>query len=394
MGAFPEDPAGFFTWLTSNGYTCSGEDFVSRDLFGRYLSSLLAHTAANTHHAALTHVRDEACDITFDQATAEFHITLAKHPTLTIDLCVLALGNMKRSSLNGIPVATMFRSPYDPESYDDVAKLKTLLIVGTGLTAVDAILEAEGRGFTGHYTMVSRHGYLPRPHEAIDPTASTPIHPIFASREELLSLSLRQLTRLVTKDSRHLGSSQSCITALRPHIQSLWSGFSMRDKKCFLRHLRPFWEIHRHRIPAPHWQKLQELLKTKRLTIRAGSIRSATRSSEGVTVQVTPPLISAPAYFDAAILCAGPEGDLAKIDLPLVQNLLARGILVRGELGMGADLSQSSLPPHAHARLKIIGPLQREALWEITAVRELRSEAARLAQEIAATYAHSPAPLA
>lgn len=394
MGALPEDPAGFYTWLTSNGYTFSGADFVSRDLFGSYLSHLLAHTAATATEATLTHVHDEACDITFDPASTEFHITLAEHPTLTVDLCILALGNVQRSSLNGIPVRETFRSPYDPASYEDVGALHTLLIVGTGLTAVDSILEAEGRGFTGRYTMVSRHGYLPCPHETNEPTTPVPLHPTLSSREQLLSLSLRRLTRLVSDESRRLGSSQPCIAALRPHIQAIWNNFLLRDKKCFLRHLRPLWEIHRHRIPASHWQRLQELIESKRLTIHAGSIRSATRSARGVAVQITPPLCSPHTYFDAAILCAGPEGDMAKMDLPLVKNLLARGVLVRGELGVGADLTQSSLPPHGLARFKIIGPLQREALWEITAVRELRSEAARLAQEIVATCAHSPAPLA
>jgi uncharacterized NAD(P)/FAD-binding protein YdhS len=394
MGADPEDPAGFFTWLMETGHSCRGEDFVSRDLYGQYLSNLLAHTLARAADATLTHVRDEACDITFNQATSEFHITLAKHPELTVDLCVLALGNMARSSLNGVPVAKTFRSPYTPSSYDDVSELQTLLVIGTGLTAVDSILEAEGRGFTGRYTMVSRHGYLPLPHEALDPAIPATLHPTFSSREQLLALSLRELTRLVTRESRRIGSSQPCITALRPHIQRIWSGLSLPDKKRFLRHLRPLWEIHRHRIPAQHWQRLQDLIEAGRLTIHAGSIRSATRSTHGVAIQVSPPLTACPASFDAAFMCAGPEGDLAKIDLPLVKNLLAHGILARGELGLGADLSRSSLPFQARAKFKIIGPLQREALWEITAVRELRSAAAQLAQEIAATCSHSPCPLA
>lgn len=394
MGALPHDPAGFYTWLTSNGYTGSGEDFVSRDLFGHYISSLLAHTAAATTDAALTHVHDEACDITVDPSSEEFHITLAKHPTITVDHCILALGNMSRTALNGIPAAHTFRSPYDPTSYDDVTTMNTILVVGTGLTAVDSILEAEGRGFTGRYTMVSRHGYLPRPHETVDPAKTATLHPIFSAREQLLALPLTALTRIVAKESRRIGSSQPCITALRPHLQAIWGGFSLRDKRRFLRHLRPLWEIHRHRIPAPHWQRLHELRQEGRLTIHAGSIRAATRSEHGVTVQVSPPLEAAHASFDAAMLCAGPEGDLAKIDLPLVKNLLARGILVRGELGLGADSTNTALPENVRCKCRIIGPLQREALWEITAVRELRNEAERLANEIAATMACSPSPLA
>jgi uncharacterized NAD(P)/FAD-binding protein YdhS len=80
--------------------------------------------------------------------------------------------------------------------------------------------------------------------------------------------------------------------------------------------------------------------------------------------------------FDAAFLCVGPEGDISRMTNPLVQNLLRRGLVKPGPLKLGIVESA----PH----LWVIGPLQRENLWEITAARELREEAEKIATLIAA----------
>ena len=382
MGAFPEDPRGFLTWLHKSGHSMKAEDFASRALFGDYLQHLLEHHRSHAARSRLTHIQDEACDISYDQKTNAFAITLADHSLHVADVCVLALGNMGRSMLNGIAIDSVFSSPYDPHSYRNISEMRELLIVGTGLTAIDCVLEAEGRGFTGRYTMISRHGYFPLPHEAISSTAGPADAPALPEPSSLLALSLRDLARRIVTESRRIGSSQPCITALRPHLQNIWSHLSASDKRRFLRHVRPLWEVHRHRIPRPHAHHVQSLIESKRLSVHAGRLTSAGRSERGITVQITPSLPDTPRYFDTAMLCSGPESDLTKIEMPLVKNLLRSGVIAPGELGLGVHATKTTLPESGRNRLKLIGPLQRESLWEITAVRELRLEAEKLAHEI------------
>jgi len=382
MGAFPENPEGFLTWLRATNHQVEPTDFVSRALFGDYLQHTFAQHRAQASGVHVTHIQDEASDISYDQKNATFEITLSQQSSQVADVCILALGNIARSTLNGMPIDTIFSSPYDPKSYSNIRELQELLIVGTGLTAVDCVLEAEGRGFTGRYTMVSRHGYLPLPHETGTPTLGTLTTPAIADHSALLSLSLRAITHLIAKESRERGSSQPSITALRPHLQTIWSLLSAWEKRQFLRHVRPLWEIHRHRIPRPHFDRLQDLIRSKRLYIHAGRLSAAERSDHGITVQIAPSLWASPRYFGAAMLCSGPESDLTKIEMPLVRNLLRRGFLAPGELGLGAHPTKTTLPESGRKRFKLIGPLQRESLWEITAVRELRLEAEKLAQEI------------
>lgn len=151
----------------------------------------------------------------------------------------------------------------------------------------------------------------------------------------------------------------------------------MKEKRAFLRHAKPLWEVHRHRIPATHLAAIQALQRTGRLDLLAGRIRELSdgqvtlrsRGREG-HMQTVP--------FDAGFMCVGPEGDLAQVSHPLVKNLLEQGLLKRGELGLGIDASTAE----GQRDFIVVGPMERESLWEITAVRELREQASRVAEQI------------
>jgi uncharacterized NAD(P)/FAD-binding protein YdhS len=88
--------------------------------------------------------------------------------------------------------------------------------------------------------------------------------------------------------------------------------------------------------------------------------------------------------FDRTFICAGFEEDPTKVKMPLIQKLLSKGTITAGALRLGVAPNQTALPEIAASRLDIIGPLQREALWEITAVRELRMYAEKAAARILA----------
>jgi uncharacterized NAD(P)/FAD-binding protein YdhS len=389
MGAFPESPDGFLQWLLSHGHAVTADEFVSRDLFGRYLQDLLKKQAARFGTSWIT-IQDEACDLEFDPSLSTWSVLLKSGSQVTADTCVLALGNMPRSIFQGIPVEGIFRSPYHANSYSDIGQLKRLLVVGSGLTAVDCVLEAEGRGFRGEYTMLSRHRRLPLAHEDTQGVTSVPLEPALTNRLELLSLPLRSLVRLVSRESRRLGSSQPAITAIRPHLQDIWMRLSSGDKSRFMRLVRPLWEVHRHRIPKQHLHQLQELMRHNRLRLEGGTIKSAHYDATGVHALITSGKKVRQEHYDAAMLCTGPESDLSKISTPLVTNLLRRGILAAGKYKLGADLSRTSLSSDGISRLKLLGPIQRESLWEITAVRELRLEAQKIAREITETLGILP----
>jgi uncharacterized NAD(P)/FAD-binding protein YdhS len=369
MGAFPNDPQGFFRWLKEREPESSPEDFTPRNRYGEYLSELVERAVKSGGHHSLTPLTDEARDLSYDTATKTFTVELSSGREIRAEACVLAIGNLLRRDLAGGAKWSPFRAPYASESYEGLSSLAEILVVGSSLTAVDVILEAEGRGFKGRYTVISRNGRFPLPHEEMTAHAELP-----ATWDECGSA--RTLVTTIRTEARRLGSSQPVFEAMRPKIQSMWRNLPPQERSRFLRHVRPFWEIHRHRIPAPHLEALKSLMTSGRLSLIAGRILTSEPSGTGVRVTVrrkgeTVPL---PAKnFDAAFMCIGPEGDLSKVESPLVQNLLRRGLLTPGPLKLGARSSAPTMPNEPP--LFVVGPIQREDLWEITAVRELREEA-------------------
>jgi uncharacterized NAD(P)/FAD-binding protein YdhS len=374
MGAFPDDVEGFYRWVKERYPTTSPDDFSPRRHYGEYLSELLDNTVAQTEGHTLHRINDEAIDIVRNESSGRWDVTLKSGTKLTVDACVLAIGNLMQTATNSAESKTGFRQPFNPTSYEDICSCQSVFILGSSLTAVDVILECEARGFTGSYTVLSRHGRFPRAHESLPTSVTARLPDDWDTRG-----SARALVATIRAESRRLGSSQPVFDAMRPKMQSMWRNFSPAERTRFLRHVRPIWDTHRHRIPAEHASVIERLQSSHRLQIVAGRLLECVHREGALTVSFRPrrsrqEICSRP--FDAAFICAGPEGDLSNTKHPLARRLVERQLLVPGPLKLGGFIPQQSDP------LWLIGPLQRESAWEITAVRELREEALKVATAV------------
>jgi uncharacterized NAD(P)/FAD-binding protein YdhS len=95
MGAFPDEPQGFFSWLQQRELDSTGDAFVSRRLFGEYLKDLLTTYSKDAHHTTVTAIADSACDLTWDESRAQFRIDVAKTAQIHADFCVITVGNIE-----------------------------------------------------------------------------------------------------------------------------------------------------------------------------------------------------------------------------------------------------------------------------------------------------------
>ncbi len=374
MGAFPQEPEGFLHWLQRNDPTVSGESFISRQQYGLYLQELVSE-AVQREPQRLILKTDEVVEVTQRPDGSSFTLVLASGEQLDAAAIVLAIGNILRRGVGGVGTEGALRAPFNPESYQDLKELHELFILGSSLTAVDVIMESEGRGFRGHYSVVSRNGRFPLPHQdpASLPSASLP--PSWENPGTALVL-----LKTIREASRACGSSQPVFDAMRPKIQQMWTNLSASARRAFLRHLRPFWEIHRHRIPNEHFQTIRGLQAAGRLTIRAGKV-SEIAAHEAVIKLRGCRAEFEQLRFDAGFMCAGPEGDIRRIDHPLLASLVAQHLIRPGQLAIGLDTSGVPYRPN----FAVVGPLQKEMLWEITAVRELRERAQQAAASIVAS---------
>jgi uncharacterized NAD(P)/FAD-binding protein YdhS len=186
------------------------------------------------------------------------------------------------------------------------------------------------------------------------------------------------------------GTWQSVIDALRPVTQALWQGWSDAERRRFLTHLRPAWDVHRHRVAPSVGAALDAARAGGRLSIHAGRIRSIV--AQGATAAVTwqPRGLAERRVLHVArvVNCTGASSDVTRTAHPLIQSLLRDGFARPDPRRLGLDVSAAGAirdcTGATSGRLFGIGPVCRGALWEIVAVPDIRQQCERLASHLAA----------
>jgi uncharacterized NAD(P)/FAD-binding protein YdhS len=393
MSAFHDRPNDFLEWLQNlseqdlGGIEVTAEAFVPRRLFGAYVRALLNDEIKRTGRQRLELVRGDVQAL--DRTTRPLTLYLDRDRTVEADLAVLAVGNFPPEPL---PIANpeFYDSPYyrpDPWDADALAGLPPdapVLLIGTSLTTVDAVVSLLDRQHAGPIYALSRRGLLPRRHETVRPLPSE--HAPFPT-------SVNALTRFL-RDEAARAAAQGCgwqpiVDELRPFAVDVWQAMSLSDRRRFLRHLRPWWDVHRHRMAGPVADRIDAARNTGQLRIITGRVRAYTIRYSRVGVHYRPRGAdnSQTITVSRVVNCSGPGADYDRIRAPLVRNLLANGVVRPDPLRLGLDVTAScALLDRSGAisrRLFAIGPVTKGAFWEMTAVPDIRRQAEKLAEHLA-----------
>jgi uncharacterized NAD(P)/FAD-binding protein YdhS len=371
-----------------------GERFVPRLFYGRFLSELI-ETAE--HHSAglphLSHLRERAVAVQRNAISSEgFEVLLADGRSFRVDRLVLALGNLRPGKPKNIPAGFVetrryIGDPWDPGAISSIPQDARVLLIGTGLTAVDSILSLAAQNHHGLMTAVSRHGLLSRSHSDtggqfwpsfIDPQAAKPVR-------ELLILVRDQL-----KAAAAAGVSwQAVVNSLRAATQDLWRQLPEAEQARFIRHVRPWWDVHRHRIASSKWREIQNLIASGQLTVKAGRIENYRRVGDSTEAEFRPRSQSGVIRlcFDWLINCSGPNYDFATSDQPLLRQMLATGLIRPNKHRLGVEVDETSAIVDREGRiardLYAMGPMLRGQYWEINGVPEIAQQARELAKLLA-----------
>ena len=387
MSALHERPGHFVRWLRANGHEAGAGSFVARRTYGEYLRDVLAEAGLSSPES-LTIVRDEAVDVRTGPGGAT--VELASGARLRAPRVVLALGNPPPADP---PFARSCRSPryvrdpWAPAALDGIGTGDRVLLVGTGLTAVDVALSLREGGHDARIDAISRHGLVPLSHRppahAPRPLRALPASPPSPTAARLVRW-MREAARDITADG---GDWRDAVNALRPWTPRLWGSLPIEERRRFVRHVSRYWEVHRHRM-AP--QVAAEIDRLRRLgALRIGAARVAALSEAPLGLDVTLDRQHGGRVtlrVGWVINCTGPDGDPARSREPLLRSLLERGAVVRDPLKLGLVASDDGALLDARGEtpgvLWTLGPLLRGSLWETTAVPEIRSQAARLAARL------------
>lgn len=394
MGLFPDVEDGFHQWAKNrSGNEVAKEAFLPRHLFGDFVHEQFSE--AVVRHPGRVVVRSVEA-IALERLPSGMHrVHVAEGEAVEADRVLLALGNAPSGHVPSMSGAALRHGSYVPSPWgagalDGIGMQEHVLFVGSGLSMVDLLLSLMDRGHQGPVTVISRRGFLPCRHLPAVPWQLDGTVPD-VHRTELVDL-LRWLRNEARKAEAAGVAWTNVIDAVRPLVKSWWQALSLEKRSTFLRHLRPFWEVHRHRMPADVHDRMTALCSSGRVRMIAARIREVDVAGAGLRMTLDRRgKVPTALVVDRLINCTGPESDVRRLDQPLLTDLLERGMACRDELHLGLKCTAEGAVIDASGAVSeslfLLGPMCKAMLWECTAVPEIRDQVHRLVQR----FSHGPA---
>jgi len=359
MGADPDRPGDFVDWVRQHD-VADDQDFLPRAHYGDYLRSLLE---------PVEHVRAEAVDIV--PTARGVDVVLTNGSVVAGHRVVLAPGPSPQQwpaplRANG---RRWIGDPWAPGALTGLRPDTPVLVVGTGLTAVDVALSLDAAGHQA-IVAVSRHGLLPLGHVAHLPPVA-PLEPPSGSTPRVLLAWARAI-------AAEAGDWRPVVDALRTRTDQLWGELDEAGRRQFLAHLHRRWETVRHRMAPSVGARIHELQASGRLSVLGGGVRSARNALRGVEVRLADRTLR----VGAVVNCTGAQPDVRWTNNHLVRELLATRVVRPGPLGLGLASAADGSIPGTDGRVWLVGPLRRGDRWETTAIPEIRAQAAALPRQL------------
>lgn len=362
MSAIPEDPEHFLRWLSERDAQATAGTFAPRAMYGDYLAALLEEEPVRSR---ITRVGGTAVGIS--REGDHWMVHLHDDRGLAARAVVLALGNLPPYDplpMNGAALTEYVRDPWARGAAVGLDPEAPVLLIGSSLTALDVVIALRHHGHRGPVYAISRHGRVAQPHAPYTPRPLAAIPPAFASP--------RGAIRWIRGEVEIGVEWRAVIDSLRPHTTAIWRSWTLAQRGSFLRHARNLWDVHRHRASV-----------SSEMTVLRGRVLGMTATGHGLDVAYSGGTLQVARVFN----CTGPACDYSRIDLPLVVQLRRAGLLTPDPLRLGVETDDDGrlLDTHGHPveGLFTLGPLRRPALWESTAIPEIRSQAAALARVLA-----------
>ncbi|MDB6089797.1 MAG: hypothetical protein JWN85_2581 [Gammaproteobacteria bacterium] len=410
MSVNSHDPLDFLKFAQQRLRAATADDFLPRSLYGEYLeASLLEAELASPPHLRLSRLQATVSSIERSGGTSgasgtsaiggasAFRVKLEDGRILSADDVVLALGNPPPGQLPA--TQTLLGSPRyvaDPwSSAPEFPAGETVLIIGTGLTMADAVIAgAAASRDKVVFHAISRHGLVPPSQTAFRHAGCEGDSGALLRAASFSAKRLVRAVRELTEDVQLRGGDwREAVTCVRNLAPALWQRLPTRERKRFLRHVRPYWDIHRHRLPQQTLAQLEQLRREDNFHVHAGRILDFELVGDYIRVRWRPRGSDEvkTLLVNRVINCTGADYNPTRSRDPLVLSLLAQGLAAADGLGLGlrtgthGALIDSRGRPASH--LYYIGPMLRADHWECTAAQELRGHAERLAHHLATPVA-------
>ncbi|MGU3400794.1 FAD/NAD(P)-binding protein [Brucellaceae bacterium D45D] len=385
MSAFAQQPEHFLRWLqtrpeTDGGAEWSAQSYAPRKLYHLYLENLIApYLVGETPRLVI-----DQCEITgINMQDCVPCVTASSGMTFSGSAVVVATGNEAAIAVSGGRVSEYWSS----SGYFNIPATAPVAIFGTGLSMIDSVLSLLDRGHKGPIHALSRRGLVPARHEYVEPF-SLSAAPLVAD-DNLVGLLGR--IRMLMRAAVAGGSDwRAVMDALRPFTQKLWQHLPLSERESFLRHLRPWWDVHRHRMAPQVADRIAAARMSGQLQIEAGRLLSIREGEAGVTIRYRRRHGGEQAELHVATIidCRGGNPRFSTTRNPVLASLMENGLGRPDPLDLGLDVTADLRLIDAHgesaAPIYALGPVTKGVFWEVTAVPDIRVQAARLSERLLA----------
>lgn len=400
MSLLPDDGDHFARWLAASGALDSdpgalagGAAFSRRLDFGRYVDATLRPLIAD---GSIVHIRDAVVSVRRtgrdwilraargEETGAQFLVIATTHPKPKLPAPLDRFAGDARLVEDGLAA----------EALDRIQPRDRVLIVGNGLTAADIVASLDARGHTGGVTMISRRGLRSRGH----PQQPYPPEGDFVAKPARSATQLVAAIRLAVRNAVAEGRSwHPVLDAVRSQGGAIWAALEPDARRRVVRHLRPFWDVHRFRAAPQIDAVLDRKLADGSLELRKAGLGQVERAEDGFVVELLDRRRGSAqsSRFDRIVVATGPaHGDILRAQ-PYLSELAGAGAVALDATGLGL---KTALDGHAvgttgdaDPTLFIAGPLARGTFGELMGLPQVSEYALFIARRLVAALSEARA---
>lgn len=386
MSALHHDNSHFVQWLELNNYYKKlginsseiPEEFISRSIYAKYLDAILNSLLKPSNSGCVVElIKSEALSVR--ENAEDISIGVLDGKELTVKKLILAYGHILPTTHfitdNSIDI---IQNPWDFNLYKKIPEKSKVLIIGSGLTMIDAVIQLKSQNHSGKITALSRHGLMPHVN-MLDSVK-------YYFNDNLFPMSLKKLISLVRSEIKlhpeQKGYHQALFKALRLRANDIWSSFTTHEKKQFIRHLAPYWEVVRHRIAPKVAEYVNVAIMDQTVEVISGRIVEVIKGSILIKIRHQ----QKPEKLDAEFIinCTGPEKYTHGHLNPIIDSLITQGLAQYNKFQLGLNVAESGAIINAAGvvsqNIFVLGPPRRGNVFETTAVREIRAQSEVLAK--------------
>jgi uncharacterized NAD(P)/FAD-binding protein YdhS len=377
---FSDDPLHFARWAKTNiddpeAKTSAG-NFYRRADFGRYVSELVAAEVGfdqiqriPSKVSRLNQVHDGLwrLDTTDGHCIHSERVIIATGNSPPTWPCAIKAGPGEHAA------SRLIENPWTGQYLAAIGAEEHVVLLGGGLTALDAIYALATQGHRGPITVVGPRPLFP-PTQAQWNRQKQPNWPEKISPAKLLRFMRQYLPSAPTTSSEW----QCAWEELRPNLNAIWQQFTPHQRQSLFKRLGWAWSLYRFRASPQTIKAYEQLRANHQVQFAVGRAKQVECSEGAIMVQLNN---GQSIQADRIVNCTGVGRDV------FLDRLVADSIALPDPLGhaVGVNTKLNVIKPNLQAwnNLWMLGPATMGSLGDVIAASAISKQAEELALQIA-----------